>query len=264
MKIMPFFIRLLFIGTIGIISIIPVSAQLFLPVMAGVVSKKPIPVSVTTDLMVHLDAANSTSYPGSGTSWIDLSTNSINGDLYDGNSVGIGPLFSSQDQGSLIFDGINDYVNFSNGFSTTDNITYEAWVNPSILDGNFRVILNHDGWASGYIHFQFINNSLQFALNGENDQYSTYSFNTNTWYQVAAVYSRPSKTISFYVNGVLTNTENYGNPPSVTNTVFKMGSWNGNDRFFAGKIGLVRIYNRALSSAEIQTNFSSSKSRFGL
>ena len=243
------------------------SAQLVLPAMAGVIASKPVSSSgsgVTSDLKMHLDASNSSSYTGSSTSWLDLSVNSNNGILFDGSSIGVGPTFADQNQGILSFDGSNDYVNFSGGLPVTDNLTYEAWVNPSNLGGDFKVILNHDGWSTGYVHFQFGGSSLQFALNGEGDKYSTYSFNINTWYQVAAVYSKSAKTVSFYVNGNFTNTESYGNPPSVTNTGFKLGSWDGTGRFFSGKIGLVRIYHRALNASEIQTNFNGSKVRFGL
>lgn len=260
------FVKLLVGLAVGFFSF-PVSAQLVLPVMAGVFASKPIASSgsgVTSDLMLHLDASNSSSYASNSTSWLDLSGNSMNGTLYSGSSVGIGPTFNVQNQGVLTFNGTTDYVKFSSGYLSTDNLTYEAWVNPGILDGNFRVLLNHDGWSRGYIHFQFLGTRLQFALNGESDKYSTYTFTTNTWYQVAAVYSKSAKTISFFVNGSLTNTENYGNPPTVTNTSFRIGSWNGNDRFYNGKIGLIRIYNRALSSTEIQTNFNGSKVRFGL
>jgi len=211
---------------------------------------------VNANLIRSYDVSNQLSYPGSGTTLGDISGNAVSGTLVNG--VG----YNSSNGGSLVFDGNDDYVSFSSGFSSTDNLTYEAWVNPSIL-GGWGVVLNHDSWNTGYIHFQFAGNLLQFALNGESDKYSTYSFNTNTWYQVAAVYSKSAKTISFYVNGSLTNTENYSNPPTITNTNLKMGAWDGG-RFFAGKIGLVRIYNSALSASDIQTNFNGSKTRFGL
>ena len=211
---------------------------------------------VSTNLIRSYDVNNQLSYMGAGTTLGDVSGNSVDGTLVNG--VG----YNSSNGGSLVFDGNDDYVSFPSGYSSTDNLTYEAWVNPSDLSG-FRVILNHDSWNSGYVHFQFANNLLQFALNGESDKYSTYNFNTNTWYQVAAVYSKSAKTISFYVNGTLTNTENYNSPPSITNTNLKMGAWDGS-RFFAGNMGLIRIYNSALTSQEILTNFNGSKSRFGL
>ena len=211
---------------------------------------------VNSGLIRSYDVSNQHSYPGSGTTLGDVSGNSVDGTLVNG--VG----YNSSNGGSLVFDGNDDYVSFSSGLSSTDNLTYEAWVKPTVL-ADFRVILNHNGWNSGYVHFQFAGNLLQFALNGESDKYSTFSFNTNTWYQVAAVYSKSAKTISFYVNGTLTNTENYSNPPSITNTNLKMGAWDGS-RFFAGNMGLVRIYNSALTSQEILTNFNGSKTRFGL
>jgi hypothetical protein len=213
-------------------------------------------VQASASLIRSYDVSNMLSYPGSGTTLADVSGNAVDGTLVNG--VG----YNNSNGGSLVFDGNDDYVSFSSGFSSTDNLTYEAWVNPSSL-GGWGVVLNHDSWNTGYIHFQFAGDLLQFALNGESDKYSTYSFNTNTWYQVAAVYSKSAKTISFYVNGSLTNTENYSNPPTITNTNLKMGAWDGG-RFFSGKIGLVRIYNSALSASDIQTNFNGSKTRFGL
>ena len=70
---------------------------------------KPI---VTDGLVLCLDAANPKSYPGSGTTWTDLSGNGNNGTLVNG--VG----YNSDNGGSLSFDGVNDYVSKS------------SWVNP--------------------------------------------------------------------------------------------------------------------------------------
>ena len=167
------------------------------------------PSLVMNGLVLCLDAGNTKSYPGSGTTWTDISRNGNTGTLTNG------PTYSSANGGHIVFDGSNDYVSLSSGISSTDNLTYEAWVNPSLLN-DFRVLLNHDNWASGYVHFQFSNNRLQFALNGESDKYSTYTFSTNTWYHVVAVYSKSLKTVSFYVNGNLTNTETYSNPPQLS------------------------------------------------
>ena len=130
-------------------------------------------------------------------------------------------------------------------------------------------MLNHDNWATGYVHFQFDQGALHFDLyccqNGGQNISSTYTFTTNTWYQVVAVYSKSLGQVSLYVNGSLTNTVNLtGSIPTITNTSFKMGSWNGNDRFFNGKIGLIKIYSKTLSSAEILSNYNDSRVRFGL
>mgnify|MGYP000485135239 CR=1 FL=1 len=217
---------------------------------------------VISNLIRSYDINNRFSYNGTGTTLGDVSGNGIDGTLVNG--VG----YNNSNGGSIVFDGSNDYVSFSSGLPSTDDLTYEAWVNPSSFSG-FNVILNHDNWSTGYVHFQFDQGALHFDLHccqvGGQAISSTFNFTTNTWYQVAAVYSKSLGQVSFYVNGTLTNTVNLtGSIPTITNSSLKMGSWNGNDRFFNGKIGLVRIYNSALSASDIQTNFNGSKTRFGL
>jgi hypothetical protein len=64
------------------------------------------PSIVTDGLVLCLDAGNPKSYPGSGTTWTDLSGNGNNGTLVNG--VG----YSGSNLGSLVFDGSNDYVNW--------------------------------------------------------------------------------------------------------------------------------------------------------
>ena len=219
-------------------------------------------LQVSSNLIRSYDINNRFSYNGTGTTLGDVSGNGIDGTLVNG--VG----YNNSNGGSIVFDGSNDYVSFSSGLPSTDDLTYEAWVNPSSFSG-FNVILNHDNWSTGYVHFQFDQGALHFDLHccqvGGQAISSTYNFTTNTWYQVAAVYSKSLGQVSFYVNGTLTNTVNLtGSIPTITNSSLKLGSWNGNDRFFNGKIGLVRIYNSALSASDIQTNFNGSKTRFGL
>ena len=60
------------------------------------------PSIVTSGLVLSLDAADKNSYPGSGTTWADLSGNTNNGTLTNG------PTFSSANQGSIVFDGVDD------------------------------------------------------------------------------------------------------------------------------------------------------------
>jgi len=63
------------------------------------------PRIITDGLVLCLDAGNPKSYPGSGTTWTDLSGNGNNGTLTNG------PTYNSGNLGSLVFDGVNDYVN---------------------------------------------------------------------------------------------------------------------------------------------------------
>jgi hypothetical protein len=212
------------------------------------------------NLNFFIDASNTASYSGSGTTWNDLSLNALS------NTLTNGPSYSSTNGGIISFDGSNDYISVPSAYPGGNDISIEAWVNPSTLSG-FRVIANMDNWSRGYIHFQFSGSSLQFALSGESDKYANYTFSTNTWYHVVAVYDKSGKSVKFYVNGTLTNTETYSNPPKVANQAFKIGGWSDNSnlgRFFNGSIGLIRMYGTPLSSSQISTNFNNTKQKFGL
>lgn len=62
------------------------------------------PVIVKNGLIFNLDAADRNSYPGSGTTWSDISGNGNNGTLTNG------PTFSSDNGGVIVLDGSNDYI----------------------------------------------------------------------------------------------------------------------------------------------------------
>lgn len=210
--------------------------------------------------VLNLDVGNVSSYLGSGNSWNDLSGSHNNGTLYN--------VTYESNPKSFVFNGSSSRISFSNGITSGDNLTYEAWIYRS---DNSGVIANLNGWSQGYVHFQFSGNTLQFALNnnGDNDRTSNFVFNLNTWYHVAVTYSKTNNTVSFYVNGSLKNVENYSSPSSITQNAFTIGAWNANgsgvfDRFFNGKIAVFRAYNVALNDTQVQQNFNSLKSRFGL
>jgi len=88
------------------------------------------PRIVTDGLVLCLDAANPRSYPGSGTTWSDISRTGTNGTLVNG------PTYSSANGGSIVFDGVNDYAttirvpNMTTS-SAEASITYEYWVQPT-------------------------------------------------------------------------------------------------------------------------------------
>ena len=89
------------------------------------------PTIVTNGLILNLDASNTSSYPGTGTVWTDLSGQNNNGTLVNG--VG----YSSVNGGTLTFDGVNDYVNMGNIFNFgTGDFTYEVVVLYNNLTSN--------------------------------------------------------------------------------------------------------------------------------
>jgi hypothetical protein len=219
---------------------------------------------VTNGLVLHLDAAQLRSYPGSGTTWTDLSGNSNNGTLTNG------PTFNSGNGGSIVFDGVNDYVNINN--STTLNIgtnssTVSVWIKLNVVAG--RIIWKRlGGIGNGYSLF-LSSAKFSFEVLTATDSRTMVCANTtlqNVIYNVTAVFNRDT-TSYMYVNGVqdanlditifsgvnITNTINYrlANDTNVT------GSMNGN-------LYAIYHYNRGLTATEVLQNFNAIKSRYGL
>ena len=95
---------------------------------------------ISTDgLVLCLDAANTKSYSGSGTVWSDLSRGGNNGTLTNG------PTFNSGNGGSIVFDGVNDYVDCGvSNISLPINITLISWIYQSTTTG-YRNIITKEG-----------------------------------------------------------------------------------------------------------------------
>jgi hypothetical protein len=227
------------------------------------------PKIITDGLVLALDAANTKSYHGTGTVWNDLSGNGNNGTLTNG------PTFDSGNNGSIVFDGINDYVDTTNiQFERTNLFTLSAWVKSSNVNNN-QIINNENTSYRGY----------QLAINGNNQVFfmlrNTVSSNfigartelslaANQWYNTTATYDGSSNAngIKIYVNGIIQNVAILGNNLSQT-TISNVTTYIGIRRPstpgpFNGKISQVSVYNRALSAEEVQQNFNATKSRYGL
>ena len=209
---------------------------------------------ISDGLILNLDAGNSSSYSGTGNTWTDLS-GSNNGSMTD--------VTYTASPGYFNFNGSSSKIAFSSGITSGDYLTYETWANfPSSPSG---VIANSDYWSSGYVHFQF-NPTLHFDLNGGGDRGSTATYSLNTWYHLVAVYSNISHTLTFYTNGVLTNTISSIPSVAISNAPFTIGAWEsgGLSRFYNGKISTFRAYNIALDASQVLQNYNALKSRFGL
>jgi hypothetical protein len=206
------------------------------------------PTMVTDGLVLCLDAANGRSYPGSGTAWDDLSGNGNNGTLVNG--VG----YSGDNLGSLVFDGVNDYVN--NGTITTGGkITVNAWIKIN-TGGIVQHIVDS---SSNSWHLAILGNNRPYFWNGSTYHQSAQILSTSTWYMITGV---QSSTLDIYVNGVLSQSLSI-NANITTNNV-NIGRYQSGTRPYNGNIAQVSIYNRALTAQEIQQNFNATRGRFGI
>jgi len=230
------------------------------------------PSIVTDGLVFAVDAANPSSYPGSGTIWKDQTINQNNGTLTNG------PTFDSGNGGSIDFDGSNDVVDISQmtSYSSNDPHTYSAWVNADNTD-SYKFILNNGTGApdrdgtnlsiyGGYIGFWW--------AGGSSVKQGTINLNTGTWYNLTACYNGSAGTYSMYVNGVLDISSNTSSPTAGSSGYTswdaspggtpspKIGAYYDGSSDFNGKISIVQVYNRALSSTEVLQNYNALKGRF--
>lgn len=222
------------------------------------------PRMVTNGLVLCLDAGNTRSYPGSGTTWTDLSGNGNNGTLTNG------PTFSSSNGGSVVFDGVNDYVetNYVPPSSTSYSIGF--WAKSSGTGASNRAIGNGDSTAgasgTGIIWGFTSSDTIYFlrrtANDGTRDITSSSIPNLLTAiHYVVGTYNTASGSV-LYVDGVQVGSNiNLGYTGSLTLRIGRDG--NGTDAF-NGTIYNAHIYNRALSAAEIRQNFNATRGRYGI
>ena len=222
------------------------------------------PSLVLPGLSLCLDAANSKSYPGSGTTWTDLSGRGNNGTLVNG--VG----YNSSNLGSLSFDGVNDYVNLTSASLLpvgTSNRTIVAFVRTPTSFGSLNHVIH---WGGSLPVFQ-TDTSFGLAIT------SGGGLTTHTWnatpqqgtvvaetnYCLAVSYTHSSTLHRFWINGVsqgagVARSINTGTAQAVVGTRISPFE------YWGGRIYNVMVYNRSLTDAEIQQNFNALRSRFSI
>jgi len=205
------------------------------------------PKIITNGLVLYLDAANRNSYPGSGTSWYDLSGNGNTATLTNG------PTFNSSNGGSIVFDGADDRVDSINVSSLT-NMTIELWIYDTRSSGQ-RDILTYNGNSGAYT---FNGTSFRTDGNGLGGRLFNGVGNPplNQWYRFCYV-----KNNELYINQTMytgTGSDNSYGTLSFANSRSDVGN------LLNGRISSIKIYNRNLTSTEILQNYNATKSRFGL
>jgi hypothetical protein len=208
------------------------------------------PKIVTDGLVLCLDAANRKSYPGTGTAWNDLSGNGNNGTLVNG--VG----YSSNNGGSLVFDGVNDYVTSSFTFTAGQAVTISGWLYSTASTSAYRNFV--DTLSSRPMIWWDTQGKIEFDTGSG---YRTPSVYRNQWVYVALVKPSGTTVASYYVNGVFASNGGVSySVPASTPTWFNRSA----GQTWIGNCSNVSIYNRALTPQEIQQNYNALKGRYGL
>lgn len=204
---------------------------------------------VTSGLVLNLDAGDAASYPGSGTTWTDLTANGNDGTL-NGD-----PTYTPSDGGAIVFDGSNDYVALGGPASLNNQYaTHEVWIKfDNALDFVFRNIISRANTSPGTFTMLKTNTNV-YTFNTRNSSNSIAQVTLSTapvssWTQL--VHSYDGTTIRTYVNGVADNTSTSISGPLNTGGTFdmKIATNNSPSNYVDGNISVVRAYNRALTAA---------------
>lgn len=223
---------------------------------------------VRDGLVLHLDAANPKSYPGSGTTWYDLSGNSNHFTLINS------PAFSGSYFG---FDGVDDYARSINNLdlSSYGSVTVEITMRVNSTTGPSGMAFEHSSnWNTSSMGFGLVPNSSGFSYVSNSHHTNQLSgagvlnysgiigtdiiTHTNVWSRVAEVQR------TAYINTAVRGSKVTSAYPSFRNDVFYISSRAGTTLFANHRVYDVKVYGRALSESEIKQNFEALRGRYGI
>jgi hypothetical protein len=220
------------------------------------------PAIVTNGLVMDLDAGFTPSYPTTGTTWYDISGNSNNSLLANG------PTFNSSNSGSIVFDGVDDYVDCGTPLTFTNSFTLNYWFKTTNTD-SIRVMNGmYNGSGADWWIGSITNNKFNFSFGSpsKSDISSSMTVNDGVWRYASCVYDKNINSIFLYINGSLQSSSNQI-PSTVTQAggIMAIGRFGSNGGFqWPGSMSTLHLYNRALNSSEVLQNFNATKGRFGL
>jgi hypothetical protein len=219
------------------------------------------PAVITNGLVLNLDAGFTPSYPTTATTWYDVSSGGYNGTLINS------PTFSSANSGSIVFDGVDDYVNLgTTDFGITRDFTISFWMDMT-QTGVIQIFTKGYNVPYGIYIAKQSNNRLtcQISLTsgyGQTDTVTTSYSGIKNWAVV-----RNNTSLTWYVNGAQDNTTSLS---SFDVSQSNSKEWRIASNYdtalgqFKGNMYNQLLYNRALTAAEVLQNYNATKSRFGL
>lgn len=247
---------------------------------------------VKSGLVLHLDAANRKSYPGSGTVWNDLTSVRNNGSLINGVS------YSSNNNGGMIFDGIDDRVQteVQINLSGTNKISVDFWCKvltyPQI-GGSVGILFeaspNFNSSTTGLYVGIGEDSSSSFRQQGTqypislnirgNAGYNLYGFDKNLvndlqWHHWCCIFDKSVSGATpiesrLFIDGIersvsVVTTLRNDNTNNFGNDFWYIGSRSNGSAPSNFTLGNFKVYNRELTAIEITQNFSALRGRYGI
>lgn len=213
--------------------------------------------------VLRLDAGNSTSYPGSGTAWYDLSSNGNNGTLNGG------VAYSGANGGALSFNGSSGYVNLgslNNLYGNTETVSF--WANQTTVSDYAGFIDSSSGGGTtsirlyiGY-YYSGVPYFCVWVGDGTSPQLLNFSYSIplGVWKYYVVVLD--GGQVRLYIDGVLYKTLN--NSIVEAPGTYKIANGFNGAGHFNGLINNVYIYNKVLNSNDILQNFNTLRGRYGI
>ena len=201
---------------------------------------------VQTGLISHLDATSVSSYPGAGTTWFDISGNNHNATL-----VGV----TKNSAGYMTFSGAtNVYANWGYPLVSGSSYSIDAWVWRNSTSGAQNIA------STDRSPFWFNNGPLCGGVDGNYSVACHSNAPVNAWIHAAVTFDDAGNMMKIYLNGeqVGSNSTSLSFPSQW----WTIGAHNGNNpqgggwSNLNGRISSIRLYNRALTGAEISQNYS--------
>ena len=221
--------------------------------------------TVQDGLVFHVTAAVRQSYPGTGNTWYDLSGGGNHSTLTNG------VYYTSNNGGVINFDGINDYT-VANSPSLTYPFTVSYWMQSSNMQNSYVINIGNEGSTFDRFIHGYVFDGSNWKANGRifvGGQLLSFEFGnigpvfpTTFIHQVIVWRSINNREV--YLNGSSAglNITNITQFPTLSK-VF-IGGYPTEGRRVRGAVDDVRIYNKALTTSEIQQNFNATRKRFGV
>ena len=243
---------------------------------------------VEEGLVLNLDSENYNSYPGTGTTWSDLSPSGNDATLVNG------PTYQSE-PAAIVFDGVNDYATTyddNNVFQDNDPWTMIAAYKIDDLSatgsmgiigsqkyftepdpGGWGIVIQRLGEGATQTYFRIFLTADDGVTQISSQRVYQTQLECQRWYILAASYNPDTSSLAYYIDGQNQNvtgtaaTANDGWTVNKTNRnglIHKasQGGWNGID--WGASFGEVQVYKRTLTDDEIAYNFEARRGRYGI
>jgi hypothetical protein len=213
-----------------------------------VIVNKTYPYIVTDGLIFTVDAGFIPSFPTTGTTWYDLGGSPKNGTLTNG------PTFN-QNQGAIVFDGIDDRIILSSSVTLSGPFTWTIDCKSNLMSSSQNRQVYLGGSSSYFEQSDYDTFFMVYGSGNLNLELPIGLIPQNRWYNIT-VTRKSDNTFDFYYNGIKQILRSGGTTPvSDSFSLNTIGSIGGGGRYWNGSMSNVFVYNRLLSDSEISQNY---------